>query len=61
MPFPDGTLTTDEHVRYARECIDATARHTPDVAVVDAINGLAHAVLALVANQEIRRTNGGGW
>jgi hypothetical protein len=62
MPYPDGTMTTDEHVAKAEHlATHSGAGFSKYAFVIEAINGLTHAVLALVANQESRRTSGSGW
>jgi hypothetical protein len=65
MPYPDGTPTTDEHVAEALNLIVRASRPYPVVGevapIIEAINGLTHAVLALVSNQETRRAEGRGW
>jgi hypothetical protein len=62
MPYPDETMTTDEHVAEAKR-LAATSGGAPSkyIFMIQAINGLTHAVLALVANQEARRAEGQGW
>lgn len=64
MPYPDGTLTTDEHVAEALQLTEWAQPDEdvdPGVSIAQAIRGLTHAVLALVANQEDRRAEGRGW